>query len=79
MSTNLKFATIYSKKDCEWCVKAYDLIYSRGYILYEKKIDTNLFYKQQMLNTFPDAKTVPQCILDDQPIGGYEAVKEYLG
>lgn len=63
--------TIYGKNNCAYCQKAKQIC--RDYRLsftYYPIDDQNEFFLKFM-ELFPNAKTVPQILWDDKPIGGY--------
>jgi glutaredoxin len=83
-------AEIYTKSDCPYCVKAKDLLSTKGlsykeFIVSpgfnETTLNENQFYvtKSQLLEKLPNAKTVPQIWLDGQYIGGYTELVAYFG
>lgn len=59
---------IYGMEHCNYCKLAVALAESYN-IPYEYRDATD--WKETFLETFPDAKTVPQIIWDDRRIGGY--------
>tara|TARA_R110000868_G_scaffold141303_1_gene357815 strand:+ start:2651 stop:2905 length:255 start_codon:yes stop_codon:yes gene_type:complete len=64
---------VYTKENCPWCVKVKSLIAEYG----DKFIELHLgvdFNKQDIINLIgPDKKpTLPQVIINDNLIGGYE-------
>lgn len=82
-------AEIYTKKDCIYCVRAKQLLEQNKidfheYIISpgmgEKPLTENQSYinREQLLEKYPAAKTVPQICIDDQHIGGYENFVQWL-
>jgi|TARA_A100001391_G_scaffold33643_1_gene18252 glutaredoxin 3 len=68
-------AVVWSKPACPFCVKAKNLLQSKG-IEYEEKNIAEGHKIQDLLEAVPNAKTMPQIWLDDKHIGGYyELVK----
>ena len=57
--------------------KIYKLGLHRLLIESGKDLMTN-FLKEDLLNEIPNARTVPQIIIDDKVIGGYNELKNYL-
>ena len=49
----------------------------KGIAFEERNIQTD-FTKEQLLEAVPTARTVPQIIMDDQLIGGFTQLQEYL-
>ena len=68
-------AVVWSKPACPFCVKAKNLLQSKG-IEYEEKNIAEGHKIQDLLEAVPNAKTMPQIWLHDTHIGGYyELVK----
>jgi glutaredoxin 3 len=68
---------VYSKDNCPYCVKAKNLLNARGIEFTEIKIGVDIT-RDEFLETFPSARTVPQIILEGEHIGGYTKLVEYL-
>jgi glutaredoxin len=80
---------IYSKRDCIWCERAKHLL-SRNNTPYVEHfvLDTsepvvvevlgNSITKLELLEMFPNAKTLPIILKDGQMIGGYEDLIGHL-
>lgn len=66
----MKLATIWSQPDCGYCKKAKALLLEHGYIIVEKVLSKN-YTKKDMLEEFPNARTVPQIVMDGVYVGGY--------
>ena len=70
-------ATIYTKDNCPYCVKAkaylakYDIEYEE--IVIEKDITREAFLK-----IVPNARTVPQVFINDELIGGWNELSTYF-
>lgn len=75
-------ATIYSKTNCPYCVKAKMLLNQKNipYQEYVIGVDSNsvlqenqhVTTREKLLELAPNAKTVPQIWLDQTHIGGYD-------
>jgi len=50
---------------------------SRGYKYEYKQLDKD-FTREDVLETFPGARTFPQIIIDDDKIGGYHELVQYI-
>lgn len=73
----MTFAVISSPK-CKWCTKAMDLLESKGLDYEVKSVATRPWLKTLMASS--GLTTVPQIFRPDgELIGGYEALKSYLG
>jgi glutaredoxin len=68
---------IYSKEDCGFCKSAKDLltINSMGYT--EHQIGRDLT-REEFIERFPTVKTVPAILVDNNYIGGYNELLEYV-
>jgi glutaredoxin 3 len=68
---------IYSKVDCPYCVRAKNLF--RTLMLeYKEYIVPTDISREEFLQKFKPAKTVPQIIVDGEHIGGYnDLIKDY--
>lgn len=64
---------IYSKKDCPNCIKAKALAKDYTEVMMGEDIS-----REDFMQLFPDARTVPQIIIDGKRIGGYTELVEYL-
>lgn len=69
--------TIYGKPQCPFCDKAKNLCEQRGY-KYEYKTLGKDYQIEELLETFPGAKTVPQIIINSQKVGGFNDFEDYL-
>ena len=61
---------IYGKPQCPFCDRAKALCEQKGLEYTYKSLGTD-FDRDEMLTTFPGARTFPQIILDGNKIGGY--------
>ena len=68
---------VWSKNQCPYCEQAKALLKMKGIAFEERHIQTD-FTKEQLLEAVPTARTVPQIIMDDQLIGGFTQLQEYL-
>lgn len=68
---------VYTKPNCIFCEKAKSLLTSYDLPFQERDITTST-NKQELLLLLPQAKTVPQIWVDEQYIGGYSELSEYL-
>lgn len=69
--------TVYSKDDCPFCVKAKTVLSLRNIKFTEKKIGVDVT-REQLLEAIPNARTVPQIVINGDPIGGYEQLVKYI-
>ena len=64
-------AIVWSKVNCPYCVSACVLLRAKGYEVEERKIG-NGWTKEQLLESVPMARTVPQIFVDGEYIGNYD-------
>ena len=64
-------AIVWSKVNCPYCVSAGVLLRGKGYEVEERKIG-NGWTKEQLLESVPMARTVPQIFVDGEYIGNYD-------
>ena len=69
---------IYSKPQCPYCVQAKALAEREGHELTYKMLDED-FNREQLMETFPGARTFPQILVDDKHIGGYIELEKLIG
>ena len=69
--------TIYGKAQCPYCDMAQALCNQKG-VEYEYKSFGTDFTREEMMETFPTARTFPQIIFNGEKIGGYNELKEQL-
>tara|TARA_B100000700_G_C14543749_1_gene623229 strand:+ start:319 stop:546 length:228 start_codon:yes stop_codon:yes gene_type:complete len=70
-------AVVWSKPACPFCVKAKNLLDSKGIEFEERNIASG-WKIQDLLEAAPNAKTMPQIWLDDEYVGGYYELKAKL-
>jgi glutaredoxin len=70
-------AVVWSKNQCPFCDQAKALLKQRGIEFEEKKIGEG-YTKEDLLESVPTARTVPQIFLDDVLIGGFTELKRHL-
>ena len=64
---------IYSTRWCGYCVRAKGLLESRGLDYEEISLDEDPAFRQKLFD-LTGGWTVPQILVDDRPIGGYDAL-----
>ena len=70
-------AIVWSKEKCPMCVQAKALLKQRG-IEYEERVVGVDWTKEQLLESVPSARSVPQIFIDDKHIGGYVELRNFL-
>lgn len=68
---------IYSKPSCTYCINTKMFLQSKELEYTEFTIGKDLT-RNEFLEKFPDARSVPQVLIDGVLIGGYEQVKQYF-
>jgi glutaredoxin 3 len=61
---------VYSTQWCGYCVRAKALLDARGVPYEEVSLDDDPAFRQRLLD-LTGSWTVPQILVDDEPIGGY--------
>lgn len=67
---------IYTKDHCPYCVQAKNLFSEKAVTYQEMKIGVDLS-REEFMEIFPDVRTVPFIIIDEERIGGYDRLVEY--
>ena len=70
-------AIVWSKNQCPFCDQAKKLLGSRGIEFEERNVSTD-WTKEQLLESVPTARTLPQIFLDDNYIGGFTELRKHL-
>ena len=66
---------IYTKWGCPYCVRAKALLDGKGVDYEEYDIALGGPKKSEMLERVPGARTVPQILINDTPIGGSDDLR----
>lgn len=70
-------AIVWSKENCGQCLQAKNMLKLRG-IDYEERMIGMGWTKEDLLESVPDARSVPQIFLDEKHIGGFTELKNIL-
>lgn len=73
----MKRALIWSKYHCPYCDQARALLESHGIDYEERKIGDG-YTREELLESVPNARTVPQIFLDGKHIGGFTELRQFL-
>ena len=73
----MKHAIVFSQPRCPGCVTAKTTLAIAGYTVEERELG-NGWTKSQLLEIFPDARSVPQVIINNVPVGSLANVLNYL-
>jgi glutaredoxin len=68
---------IWGKENCAFCNRAKSLCETRQYEYTYKQLDVD-FTREQVFETFPNARTFPQIIVGGTKVGGYQEMLSYL-
>lgn len=68
---------VWSKDQCPYCDQAKALLSQRNIAFEERKIGHG-YTKEQLLESVPTARTVPQIIINGQSIGGFNELRKYI-
>lgn len=69
---------IYSKINCGYCLLAKTLCEQQDIDYVDMDIDKTPEFKKQLLDIYPQAKTLPQIFKDKHRIGGYIDFEKYV-
>jgi glutaredoxin 3 len=70
LETTVARVQIYTTAWCGYCVRAKALLDSRGIAYDEIRLDEDVHFRQKLLD-LTGGWTVPQILVDGNPIGGY--------
>lgn len=70
-------AVVWSKYNCPYCDQAKALLKQKGIGFEERKIGDG-YTKEDLLESVPTARTLPQIFLDDKLIGGFMELRKHL-
>ena len=70
-------AIVWSKYNCPFCDQAKMLLSQKGIEIVEKKIGDG-YTREDLLESVPNARTVPQIFIDEQYIGGFNELKQHF-
>ena len=69
---------VYSKPSCVYCDKAKSLLKQLGYDYEEKIVTKDLTLEQLFEALGKQVRTIPQIVIDEKHIGGYNELVEYF-
>ena len=70
-------AVVWSRYNCPYCDQAKALLTQRGIEFEERKIGDG-YTREELLEAVPNARTVPQIIINGVSIGGFTELKKYI-
>ena len=68
---------IYGKDNCVFCMRAKSLCEHKNLEYVYKNVGTDIS-RDQLLEMFPNARTVPQIKVDGKPIGGFTELERLI-
>jgi glutaredoxin len=68
---------VWSKLNCPYCVSAKELL-TRLNVKFEERVVGVDYTKEQFFEANPGATTVPQIYIQNEHIGGYDRLVEYV-
>ena len=68
---------IYGKPQCPFCEMAKNLCEQRGYNFEYRTLGID-YTREELLENFPGARTVPQIVVNGLKVGGYEQFTKYI-
>jgi len=68
---------IYTKDHCHYCVSAKNLLNIKG-LPYKEYHIPNDISRENVMEKFPDVRTVPIILIDGKYIGGFDILQKYL-
>ena len=68
---------VWSKYHCPYCDQAKALLTDRKIPFEERKIGDG-YTKEELLEAVPNARTVPQIIINGSSIGGFTELRKYI-
>jgi glutaredoxin len=69
---------VWSKENCPYCVQAKQLLDSKGISYEERNISGDNWTKEQLLESVPTARTLPQIFLHGEYVGGFTELRNKL-
>jgi glutaredoxin len=70
-------AVVWSKDNCPFCEQAKSFLKLQNVEFEERKLGHG-WTKEQLLESVPDARTVPQIFLDGKLIGGFSNLSKHF-
>lgn len=69
---------VWSKDSCGYCEQAKQLLKIKGIEYEERNITRGTWSKDQLLEAVPNARTLPQIVIDEEVVGGYTELRQRL-
>jgi len=74
----IKEIIVWSRDNCPYCVKAKNLLDIQDLKYEERNISEGVWTREQLLEACPGARTVPQIVINNTVIGGYDQLEVYF-
>ena len=71
-------AIVWSNVGCSYCEQAKNLLKSKNIEFEERNIAHGTWTVQQLQEAVPGARTVPQILVDEKHIGGFQELKTLI-
>jgi len=68
---------VYSKDNCKFCDMAKTLLNSKGIAFTEFKLGEQIT-REEFLERYPHIRTMPAIFIDEEYIGGYQHIQEWV-
>lgn len=69
--------TVFTKDNCTYCDQAKLLLTQKSLPFQIRKLGEDIT-RDELLSLIPTARTMPQILKDDKPIGGFTELKQLL-
>tara|TARA_B110001454_G_scaffold156341_1_gene145595 strand:- start:61 stop:348 length:288 start_codon:yes stop_codon:yes gene_type:complete len=69
---------VYSKPACQYCDKAKALLTQLSYSYTEKVVTKDISLEELFKELGKTVRTIPQIVIDDKHIGGFNELREYF-
>jgi glutaredoxin len=71
-------AVVWSKDNCPYCQQAKNLLQLKGIEFEERNITQGIWTREQLLESVPNARTLPQIFIDNELVGGFTELRKLL-
>jgi glutaredoxin len=69
---------VWSKDNCPYCTRAKNMLKTKGIRFEERNLSSGSWTREQLFESVPNAKTVPQIWLHGKYVGGYTELEQYF-
>lgn len=71
----MKQVIVYSSAACPYCIMAKEILTDKGVAIEERRVDAHPEYIEEAVQKSGGRQTVPQILIGDQHIGGFDELK----